>query len=105
MKLEVIFQVILQKTLEYLCQKLPEHKCYRVFLFIPNIKLLFSDAVVVYTELCSQNAAKGRLSTPLPNPFLQWILNDGCLKQKQIIIEIDCLNSTHLASQRREEKK
>lgn len=58
MKLEVIFQVVLQKTLEYLCQRLPDDKCYRVSLSVPNTKLIFCDAVVVYTELYSQNAAK-----------------------------------------------
>lgn len=101
MKLEVIFQVVLQKTLEYLCQRLLDDKCYRASLSVPNTKFIFCDAVVVYTELYSQNAAKGRLSTHVP----KWILNYVCLKQKQMITEIMCLNSTDLASQRRKGKK
>lgn len=101
LKLEVVFQVTLQKTLEYLCQKLPEDECDRVSVSVPNTKLIFSDAVVAYTELRSQNATKGRFSTHFP----KWILNDGCLKQKQIIIETDCFSSTLLASWRRKKKE
>lgn len=83
MKLEVNFQVTLQKTLEYLCQSLPGNKYYRAS--IPNIKLIFCDAVLVYTELCSQSGATGRLPTYVP----KWILNYVSLKQKQMIIELE----------------